>query len=101
MHIYVFLKKELQANNLSSTNLKKEELPISLLPDFFASRLPGNLDEIEDAVNTAGSCKSQEEAACALRPEITLPSALRWLRRRIKYVIESLTTLAGLLLVTG
>ena len=77
-----------------------EHKTISLLPDFFASRLPGTLDEIEDAVNTAGSYKSQEEAACALRPEITLPSALRWLRRRIKYVRESLTILAGLL-VTG
>jgi hypothetical protein len=70
---------------------------ISLLPDFFASRFPGTLDEIEDAVNTAVSCKSQEEAAFVLRPEISLPSGLRWLRRRIQYVKAALTILAGLL----
>ena len=70
---------------------------ISLLPDFFASRFPGTLDEIEDAVNAAGSYKSQEEAAFGLRPEISLPSALRWLRRRIQYAKEALTILAGLL----
>lgn len=76
--------------------------PVNIRPSacfliFFASRLPGTLDEIEDAVNTAGSCKSQEEAAFVLRPEISLPSGLRWLRRRIKYVKEALTILAGLL----
>lgn len=40
---------------------------------------------------------SQEEAAEALRPESLLPSSLRWLRRRIKYVREVLTILVGLL----
>jgi hypothetical protein len=70
---------------------------ISLLPAFFASHFPGTLDEIEQAVNTAGSHGSQEDAAYALRPEISLPSALRWLRRRIKYVREALTIFAGLL----
>lgn len=70
---------------------------ISLLPDFFASRLPGTLDEVEHAVNVAQSSGSQEEAAYVLRPEISLISGLRWLRRRIKYVKEALTILAGLL----
>lgn len=73
---------------------------ISLLPDFFASRLPGTLDEVEHAVNIAEASSSQEEAAFILRPEISLPSSLRWLRRRLKYVDKILTILTGLL-VTG
>lgn len=73
---------------------------VSLLPDFFASRFPGTLDEVEETVNIAGSYGSQEKAAEALRPDISLPSALRWLRRRLKYVREILTILTGLL-VTG
>ena len=71
---------------------------IGLLPDFFASRFPGTLDEVEQAVNISQTHKNQEEAAEALRPEISLPSALRWLRRRLKYVKEALTILVGLLL---
>lgn len=70
---------------------------ISLLPDFFASRLPGTLDEVEQAVNMAEGYESQEKAAEVLRPGISLPSALRWLRRRLKYVREILTILVGLL----
>lgn len=70
---------------------------ISLLPDFFASRLPGTLDEVEHAVNIAESLCSQEEAAFTLRPEISLPSGLRWLRRRLKCVHQILTILTGLL----
>jgi hypothetical protein len=69
---------------------------ISLLPDFFASRFPGTLDEVEQTVNTAESCTSWEEAAETLRPDISLPSSLRWLRRRVRYVREVLTILTGL-----
>ncbi|MCD6153178.1 MAG: hypothetical protein J7J07_04625 [Syntrophobacterales bacterium] len=74
----------------------KGHTTIGLIPDFFCSRLPGTLDEVEHAVNVAQESKSQEEAAEKLRPEITLTSALRWLRRRIRYVREALTTAAGL-----
>ncbi len=70
---------------------------ISLLPDFFASRFPGTLDEVEQTVNIAQSCTSWEEAAEVLRPDISLPGGLRWLRRRVQYVREVLTILAGLL----
>lgn len=73
---------------------------ISLLPDFFASRLPGTLDEVEHVVNTVEESSSLEKAAFKLRPEISLTSGLRWLRRRLKYVDEILTILTGLL-VTG
>ena len=74
-----------------------EHCTISLLPDFFASRFPGTLDEVEQVVNIVETSISQEQAAENLRPEITLPSALRWMRRRIKYVREILNILAGLL----
>ena len=70
---------------------------ISLLPDFFASRIPGTLDEVEQVVNTAESCKSQEQAAQALRPDISLIAGLRWLRRRMGYVRQALTLMVGLL----
>lgn len=70
----------------------------SMLPDFFASRLPGTLDEVEQAVNVANDSNSLEEAAFALRPDIALPGALRWLRRRINYVHIALITVTGLIL---
>jgi hypothetical protein len=76
----------------------KAHQTIGLLPDFFSSRFPGTLDEVEKTVNDAQKHKTQEDAAEFLRPDITLPSGLRWLRRRIKYVKEALTTFAGLLL---
>jgi hypothetical protein len=59
----------------------------SLLPDFMAAKLPGLLEHIEDAVATAFSAKSMEAAADALRGlDVTLPSALRWLHRRVRAV---------------
>ena len=71
---------------------------VGLIPDFFASRLPGTLDEVEQAVNVAQQSHSLEDAAFALRPDIDLPGALRWLRRRINYVHIALTTVTGLIL---
>jgi hypothetical protein len=59
----------------------------SLLPDFLAAKLPGLLASIEDSVTVASSAKSMEAAADALRgPDVTLPGAVRWLRRRIRAV---------------
>jgi hypothetical protein len=76
----------------------QERETIGLLPDFFASRLPGTLDEVEQAVNVAEDCCNLETAAEILRPEIALPGGLRWLRRRIHHVRDLLTTVAGLIL---
>jgi hypothetical protein len=59
----------------------------SLLPDFLAARLPGLLASIEDTVAAVFSAKSMEAAADALRGlDVTLPSALRWLHRRVRAV---------------
>jgi len=69
---------------------------ISILPDFFASRLPGTLNKVEEAVNVAEASSSLEEAAEIRRPDLLYPSNLRWLQRRIKYVRVALTLIAGL-----
>lgn len=63
----------------------------SLLPDFLAARLPGLLTAIEDTVIAAGLAKSVEAAADALRgDDVTLPSGVRWLRRRVRAVQAAL-----------
>ena len=57
----------------------------SLLPDFLAARMTGLLTSIEDSITGASTAKSFEAAASALRgPDITLPGAVRWLRRRVR-----------------
>jgi hypothetical protein len=67
----------------------------SLLPDFLAARLPGLLASIEHSITVAWSAKSMEAAADALRgPDVSLPGAVRWLRRRIRAVRTALTHVA-------
>lgn len=59
----------------------------SLLPDHLAARFPGTLAEVEEVVAAAEQAGSLEACAHALRPEpISLPGALRWLRRRLATV---------------
>ncbi len=70
---------------------------MSLLPDFLASRLPGTLDEVEEAVRVTEGA-TLEEAADRLKPGILLPGALRWLRRRINHVQTALVIVVGMLL---
>jgi hypothetical protein len=56
----------------------------SLLPDHLAARFPGTLAEIERVVEAVEAEPSLEAAAEVLRPDpIGLPSALRWIRRRL------------------
>lgn len=70
----------------------------SLLPDHLAARFPGTLAEIEHVVSTVEQARSLEEAADQLRrDDITLPSALRWVRRRVEPVRDVLTIMVGLL----
>jgi len=75
----------------------------SLLPDCLASRFPGELDALEHVVATVESVRSVEAAADVLRPEITLPSAVRWVRRRLTPVRRVLLAVVTLLpdLFTG
>ena len=69
----------------------------SLLPDCFAARLSGTLEEVEAVVTVAERAASREAAADGLRPDIELPGALRWLRRRLQAVYAALHLLKGLM----
>lgn len=67
----------------------------SLLPDFLASRVSGTLSEIEEVAVAIEQGDSQSQAVDRLRPAdepgaVTLPSALRWLRRRQRWVLATL-----------
>ena len=68
----------------------------SLLPDCLAARLPGALAEVEQVVRAVEQAPSLESAADRLRPDIELPGAVRWTRRRVRAVHRSLTALRGL-----
>jgi hypothetical protein len=76
---------------------RKAHLTISLLPDFAASRLSSSLDEVEDVAAAVQAATSLETAASALRPDIDLPGAVRWTRRRFSGVRAVLVTVVGLL----
>jgi len=77
-------------------------MTIGMLPDFYASRRPGLLDDIEEVVAAAESARTVEEAAERVRPAdeadaVTLASALRWVHRRVFAVHRILATIIGLL----
>ncbi len=72
-------------------------MSFSLLPDCLASRLSGSLIKIEDVLTEVENSPSQEAAADNIRIDIILPSALRWIRRRIFLVKASLSMLIELL----
>ena len=68
----------------------------SLLPDCLASWFPDTLEALESVVATVETARSVEAAADVLRPDITLPSAVRWVRRRlmpVRRVLRAVVTL--------
>ena len=69
----------------------------SLLPDALASRFPGRLDDLERVVAHVEGARSIEAAADVLRPDIVLPSAVRWVRRRLTLVRATLVIVVTLL----
>lgn len=69
----------------------------SLLPDCLASRFPGDLDALERVVAHVDAARSIEAAADVLRPDIVLPSAVRWVRRRLTLVRATLLAVVTLL----
>jgi hypothetical protein len=69
----------------------------SLLPDCLARRFPSDLDDLERVVTHVGAARSVEAAADTLRPDIDLPSAVRWIRRRLSLVRAALVIVAGVL----
>jgi hypothetical protein len=76
---------------------RKAHETFSALPDCLAARLPGALLEVETVVRAVEAAPSVEAAADVLRPDIELPGAVRWTRRRVRAVHRSLSTLRGLL----
>ena len=74
---------------------------IGLLPDFYASRMPGTLDAIEEAAVRA-EAETIETVANELRPAdaadvVTLDVAARWVRLRVAMVRATLVTVIGLM----
>lgn len=56
----------------------------SLLPDFLAAHLPGLLAEVEEVIFATARSPSIEAAAASMRDlGVSLPAAVRWLRRRL------------------
>jgi hypothetical protein len=73
-----------------------------LLPDFYASRMPGTLDGIEEVAVQAEGAPSLQKAADEARPAdapdaVTLGAALVWLRLRVILARAMLTTVKGLM----
>ena len=72
-------------------------MTFSLLPDCLAARLPGTLREAEEAVAAAEAAPSLAAAANAVRADaVHLPGAMRWLRRRVRYVHRVLHIVRGM-----
>ena len=70
----------------------------SLLPDHLAARFPGTLAQIEEVVAAVERAPSLEAAANTLRPDdVTLATALRWIRRRVHLVRINLIAVVSLL----
>lgn len=69
----------------------------SMLPDCLSSRLPGTLVEVENIISQIEKSSSQEAAAENIRLDISLPSALRWMRRRLFLIRSTLILLIELL----
>lgn len=69
----------------------------SLLPDCLASHFPGELEAIEHVVAAVETARSVEAAADVLRPDMTLPSAVRWVRRRLLPIRGALLAIVTLL----
>lgn len=69
----------------------------SLLPDCLASRFPGDLDDLERVGVQVEAARSIEAAADVLRPDIVLPSAVRWVRRRLTLIRATVVAVVTLL----
>jgi len=70
----------------------------SLLPDCLSSHFRGDLTDVEEVVAIVEVSGSVESAADVLRPiDISLPCAVRWIRRRLQPVRAALFAIFTLL----
>jgi hypothetical protein len=78
----------------------RQRTSFSLLPDFYASRMPGTLNDLEAVVALAEQTPLEAAAQVARPAEAddapTLPSAVRWVRRRRQHVRAVLTAVIGI-----
>jgi hypothetical protein len=79
----------------------EQHTTFGLLPDCYASRVPGTLDDIERTAAQVEAASGLERAAEALRPgdepdAVSLSVAVAWVRRRVAWVRALLITVAGL-----
>jgi len=79
----------------------EQHTTFGLLPDFYASRVPGTLDDIERTAAQVEASSGLERAAERVRPgdapgAVTLSVAVAWVRRRVTWVRALLVTVAGL-----
>lgn len=79
----------------------EQHTTFGLLPDCYASRVPGTLDDIERAAAQAEASSSLEQAAEEVRPgdapdAVTLGAAVAWVRLRVAWVRALLITVIGL-----
>jgi len=79
---------------------RDQHVTVSLIPDFAAARVSSSLAEIEDVAMEVERARARgmsvERIAGALRRDIELPGAMRWVRRRVHWVDVALRTLKGL-----
>jgi hypothetical protein len=93
-----YLRKNPPGTYIARWYCRQGHCTFSLLPDHLAARLPGTLAEIERVVLVVEQARSVEAAADALRPDaVMLPSAVRWVRRRVVPVYRVLVTVVSLL----
>lgn len=80
----------------------RQHTTFSLLPDFYASRVPGLLDDLERAAEVAEAGGGREHTANTLRPAdapdaVTLGAAVAWVRRRVSWVRALLAIVGSLM----
>lgn len=93
-----YLRKKPAGTRIARWYCRLGHCTFSLLPDHLAARFPGPLAEIEEVVLAAQQAPSLEACAQALRPDaVSLPAALRWLRRRLAPVRALASTAVGML----
>jgi hypothetical protein len=72
-------------------------MTFSLLPDFLAAGIKGPLAQIAEVAAAVEAGPSLEAVAEALRPDVTLPAAIRWTRRRVRWFREAATVARGVI----